>query len=360
MRRLLCAVLAALPVGPLAAADKAERANELKSLLARFKDEEGPLKKKVASAPDPDDRQIAASDLKELNFLAADNALDLANAEPKDDVALDAAVFAVRRLCEYAITGESMDKAVKLIRENHLANPKLKGILGDLRKAGKPGGRLLEDIADKSTDDETKGIANFHLGLIILEKADNAPNPEAAKTVLSEARKFLAIATRLAPKAKIDGETIEKAAELALLLPVVGNPAPDVTGTDLDDKKVKLSSYKGKVVLLDIWATWCPPCRAMIPHERELVKKLDGKPFVLLSVSVDDAKTDVTDFLKEEKMPWAHWFDGRGGPVSKAYRVKAFPTLYLIDKKGVIREKWVGIPDSKAMDKKIEELVNEK
>ncbi len=358
--RLLCAVLVALPVGLLVAADdKAERASAWKDLLARFKDEEAPLAKKAGTAPDPEDRQFAAVELKELNYLFADTALDLAKADPKDDIALDATVFAVQRLAKYAITGEAMDKAVKLISEHHLANPKLKTILADLRKAGKAGTRLLESIADKATDDETKGIANFHLGTAVLEKADETPNAEVAKALLAEGKKFLAIAKRLAPTAKVDGETIEKAAELALMLPIVGNPAPDVTGSDLDDKKVKMSDYKGKVVLLDIWATWCGPCRAMIPHERELVKKMDGKPFVLLSVSCDADKTDLTEFLKDEPMPWSHWFDGKGGAVAKAYKIKAFPTLYLIDKKGVIREKWVGAPKTEEMDKKIEELTKE-
>jgi len=357
--RLLCAVLVALPVGLLVAADdKAERASDWKALLARFKDEEAPLAKKAAAGDDP---KAAADELKELNFLFADKALDLAEAEPKDDIALEATVFAVQKLSKHALTGETMDKAVKLIGDHHLANPKLKGILGDLAKAGRAGPRLLENIADKAADDETKGIANFHLGVAALDRADAAANPMSVKEYMAEGRKFLAVAKRLAPTAKIDGETIEKAAEMALMIPVVGNPAPDVTGSDLDDKKVKLSSFHGKVVLLDVWATWCPPCRAMIPHERELVKKMDGKPFVLLSVSVDDDKKDVTDFLKDEPMPWTHWFDGKPGtgPVSKAYRVKAFPTLYLIDKKGVIREKWIGAPKAEEMDKKIEELTKE-
>lgn len=362
MRRLLsaCAVLLlAVPVGVLLAADdKAERAMDWKDLLARFKDEEAPLAKKAAAAPDPEDRKAAADELKELYFLFADKAMDLAEKEPKDDIALEATVFAIQKLGKYAITGETMDKAVKLIGEQHLANPKLKGILADLRKAGKGGARLLESIADKATDDETKGIANFYLGLAAIDKADGA-NPMSAKEFMAEARKFLAIAKRLAPTAKVDGETIEKAAELALLIPVVGNPAPDVTGNALDGKKAKLSDHKGKVVLLDFWATWCPPCRAMIPHERELVKKLNGKPFVLLAVSADDAKEDLTDFLKDNEMPWTHWFDGRGGAVAKAYKINAFPTMYLIDKKGVIREKWVGAPKGDEMDKKIEELVKE-
>ena len=97
----------------------------------------------------------------------------------------------------------------------------------------------------------------------------------------------------------------------------------------------------------------------MIPHERELVKKLDGKPFVLLSVSADDAKKDLTEFQKDTPMPWTHWWDGSKAEAFKTYRIRAFPTMYLIDANGVIRNKWVGNPGNEALDKAVEALVAE-
>ena len=139
----------------------------------------------------------------------------------------------------------------------------------------------------------------------------------------------------------------------------VGFPISDLEGTDLAGKTTKLSGYKGKVVLLDIWATWCPPCRAMIPHEREMVKKLDGKPFVLISASADDEKETLTKFLEKEPMPWTHWWLGSDSTLTDALRVQAFPTLYLIDAKGVIRKKWIGSPPNDVLDKAVEELVKE-
>jgi thioredoxin-related protein len=100
----------------------------------------------------------------------------------------------------------------------------------------------------------------------------------------------------------------------------------------------------------------------MIPHERELVKTMakDKKPFVLVSVSADDEKDTLVKFLEKEPMPWVHWWDGGAeNPVLKKYRVRAFPTLYLIDHTGAIKQKWVGRPESDKLDKAIEEAVKE-
>jgi thiol-disulfide isomerase/thioredoxin len=136
----------------------------------------------------------------------------------------------------------------------------------------------------------------------------------------------------------------------------VGATLPDLKSEDLDGKAVKLSDHKGKVVVLDIWATWCPPCRAMIPHERELVERLKGKPFSLISVSFDDEKDTLTKFLEKEKMPWTHWFNGRKGEIGEQLNIRFFPTIFVLDGKGVIRYKGVRGP---AMDKAVDALIKE-
>jgi peroxiredoxin len=138
-----------------------------------------------------------------------------------------------------------------------------------------------------------------------------------------------------------------------------GKPAPETVWVDLDGKKVKLSDLKGKVVVLDFWHTRCPPCLKMIPHSRDLVKSLAGKPFVFVSVSVDSEKELLTKFLAKEPMPWAHCWDGESKVVSELWNVDGFPTLYVIDHTGVIRNKTLGYdPDaSKNLDALIEVLV---
>ena len=184
--------------------------------------------------------------------------------------------------------------------------------------------------------------------------------------MVADAKALIEKAVNESPDAKIGSKKVGEIAKSelenlnAVTLVSVGKPAPEVESITLEGKKVKLSDYKGKVVLLDIWATWCPPCRAMIPHERELVKKMAKKPFVLVSVSADDEKDALVKFLEKEPMPWVHWWDsGAESPVLKKYRVRAFPTLYLIDHTGEIKQKWVGKPDGDTLDKAIEEAVKE-
>ena len=97
-----------------------------------------------------------------------------------------------------------------------------------------------------------------------------------------------------------------------------------------------LSSYGGRVLLIDFWATWCPPCIDALPDLRQLVSDLPADRFALLAISVDAEVATVTEFMKKEPMPWYNWHVGAFSDIVRMLDVRGFPTYLLVDAGGTI------------------------
>ncbi len=136
----------------------------------------------------------------------------------------------------------------------------------------------------------------------------------------------------------------------------IGQVMPDLKSVDLDGKGVSLDDLKGKVVVLDVWATWCGSCRSMIADERELVKRLADKPFALVSISIDDTPQTVADFLTKESMPWTHWYNGPLGSLIADLNAYSYPTIYVLDARGIIRYKDIR---GKLLDQAVDTMLKE-
>lgn len=133
---------------------------------------------------------------------------------------------------------------------------------------------------------------------------------------------------------------------------VEGGQAPDFSLNDLDGVEVRLSNLRGKVVLLEFWATWCPPCRESIPAMNELYKKYNDKGLVLLGISVDKGQNIVEDiraFIREYSIQYPIAIDSKN--VNTLYGVYSIPTLILIDREGKIVLKNIGF--SPEMEKRL-------
>jgi peroxiredoxin len=120
-----------------------------------------------------------------------------------------------------------------------------------------------------------------------------------------------------------------------------GNPAVEFTSTNPAGNKISLSDYRDKVVLLDFWATWCGPCVDEIPNMKEVYKKYKDKDFVILGISLDIKRENLDAFLEKAGIDWPQVYDGGGwkNEVAQLYRVTSIPSTFLVDRKGIIRDR---------------------
>lgn len=122
-------------------------------------------------------------------------------------------------------------------------------------------------------------------------------------------------------------------------LPLVNTKPPAIKFTAVDGTKFDLGQWRGKVVLVDFWATWCPPCRREVPSLVEAYRKLHDKGFEIVGISLDSSKEQLLAFTKDHGMPWPQYFDGKGwdNEISTRFHIEGVPTMWLLDKQGRIR-----------------------
>ena len=131
----------------------------------------------------------------------------------------------------------------------------------------------------------------------------------------------------------------------------VGASLQDFQVQDLTGKPLSLSAYKGKVVLVDFWATWCVPCLAELPNVKQAYEEYHAKGLEIIGISLDEDRDTLTGFLKTNNVPWPQYFDGKKwtNELATKYAVNAIPATFLLDREGKIvakndtlREKGLG------------------
>ncbi|MEH7226541.1 redoxin domain-containing protein [Bacillus sp. JJ1566] len=135
-----------------------------------------------------------------------------------------------------------------------------------------------------------------------------------------------------------------------------GQMAPDFTLKTISGEEMSLSAFRGKKVILNFWASWCPPCKAEMPHMQEFYLENKESNAVLLSVNLTTAEkksSDVAKFVEEYELTFPVLLDEQGD-IGQIYQAYAIPTSYLIDSKGIVRKKIVGPMDKEMMN----ELIN--
>lgn len=124
-----------------------------------------------------------------------------------------------------------------------------------------------------------------------------------------------------------------------LAITAVGKPV-DLAFTAIDGRQVDLARMKGKVVLLDFWATWCGPCVAGIPEIQKLHDQWHARGFEVIGISLDGDKAALEKFVRDRNLPWPQYFDGLvwKNRVAQRFGIRAVPQLYLVDKQGRLRD----------------------
>lgn len=118
-----------------------------------------------------------------------------------------------------------------------------------------------------------------------------------------------------------------------------GNLPPDFTVKTTKGDTMTLSKLKGKVVLIDFWATWCGPCRGEIPHVKQIWNAHKNESFTIIGISADQDPETLNTFLQQENITWPQYYEADGTiNVSEMYNVHAIPYTVLVDKKGHIAE----------------------
>jgi thiol-disulfide isomerase/thioredoxin len=133
--------------------------------------------------------------------------------------------------------------------------------------------------------------------------------------------------------------------------------APPFSVTTLDGNRISLDDLQGKVVLLDFWATWCGPCREALPHVRDIAKKFQGQPLVILSVSLDSDEEKWKEFVAKNEMTWPQYRDGGfSGSIAKMFSVTAIPHTFTIDADGVLQDEHIG---DASIEGKLKKLISQ-
>ncbi len=214
---------------------------------------------------------------------------------------------------------------------------------------------FFEELASEADDAVLRAAGRYYVAAGLLESANVFGLPPEDRA----ARRRDALDTAKELSAGVEEEEFVGAtfgagttfadAEAQLIYTIqhatVGSTPPELRGNTLDGGQEGLWDYRGRVVLVDFWATWCKPCIAALPKLRELVADLPADRFALLAISVDAELETVTEFLKDEPMPWSNWHVGMGSEVTRTLDVSSYPTYILMDEHGEILARTGGLDE---------------
>jgi len=147
--------------------------------------------------------------------------------------------------------------------------------------------------------------------------------------------------------------------ELSTVPAKVNFPAPELTLFDTEGVSRSLADYRGQVVLVNLWATWCPPCKEEMPTLQAFYDKHKEEGFVIIAINDGDPKADVLRFVKDYELTFPVWLDPTYIATEQAFNTLNLPTSFVIARNGTIQMTWVGGISSRMLDKYVVPLLTE-
>jgi len=311
--------------------------------------------------------------------------LDVAEKYAGTKAALDSLTWVLKRF----ESGSNADRAITMLVESHAAHREIEQLY--LHIGNNPSLKVAvfyRRVIAVNKNPTAVGRAHFRLGNYLVRQAEIArevrANPDSLdkfklfygsalteylqkvdlSSIRKDALKQFTVAVEKYPNVRTyKGELSELAGREKFKLEhlTVGGVAPEIVGEDIAGKPMKLSDYKGKVVLLDFWGDWCVACRMLLPFNRALVKEMEGRPFELLGVNSDTDRIYARKVELTQKISWRSFWNGgsRFGEISTKWAVEKWPVLYVIDANGIVQMRSAGGHNKEEILKLIEKLVSE-
>lgn len=207
--------------------------------------------------------------------------------------------------------------------------------------------KLLRKLAEASTSDVASAAIYSQIirNRIIVERVLGGMKAEEREALVAEIKKLV---EKIGDRDTPDGQTFAEYAERNIFEIEhlsVGKVAPEIEAVDLDLNPMKLSDFRGKTVVVTIWASWCQPCLEQIPKEIEFYNKYKDRDVVFVGINGDADADDAKKVEETYKVPWRSFYSEHGGPETQKksvpwrWNVTFWPSVYIIDPEGVIRYK---------------------
>jgi thiol-disulfide isomerase/thioredoxin len=140
----------------------------------------------------------------------------------------------------------------------------------------------------------------------------------------------------------------------------VNFPAPELTLSDIQGNSHSLADYRGQVVLVNLWATWCPPCKEEMPTLQAYYNKHKENGFVIIAINDGDPAPDVLQFVRDYQLSFLVWLDPTYVATEQVFKTLSLPSSFVIDRNGTVRQTWVGGISRKMLDKYVTPIIKEK